>query len=84
MQPIQDLLNRIKWDKEFGNAQFKLGYWDRIERDIVVVSLQEVDYEHPSDDGFQMTDSEGNQVTIPFHRVRQVYRDGTLIWNRDG
>lgn len=83
MQPIQDLLNRIKWDGEFGSAEFKIGYWDRVEREIIVVPLQAIDYDHPKDDGFRMTDDQGNDVTVPFHRVRQVIRNGELIWNRD-
>lgn len=83
MQPIQDLLNRVKWDPEFGNARFELGYYDRIERGIVIVALADVDYDHPTADGFRMVDTEGNNVTIPFHRVRQVFRDGKLIWDRD-
>ncbi len=24
----------------------------------------------------------GEMVTIPFHRVKEVYRDGSLIWHR--
>jgi hypothetical protein len=28
--PIQDLLHRIRWDAEFGKAQFVIGYYDRV------------------------------------------------------
>jgi hypothetical protein len=30
MQPLQDLLHRIKWDLEFGRGEFALGYYDRV------------------------------------------------------
>lgn len=45
MQPIDKLLARIKWDKEFGDAAFAIGYLDR---------------------------------------VREVFRNGALIWQRPG
>lgn len=30
MQPLRELLDRIKWDTEFGKGTFALGYYDRI------------------------------------------------------
>jgi uncharacterized protein (UPF0248 family) len=82
MQPIHELLNRIKWDKEFGSAEFSIGYYDRVEHDIVIIPLKNMEYENPAEDGFQLVDAEGKTVTVPFHRVREVYRDGRLIWKR--
>lgn len=29
MTPIHELLNRIRWDKEFGQGRFEVGYHDR-------------------------------------------------------
>ena len=29
MIPIQELISRIRWDREFGNADFAIGYHDR-------------------------------------------------------
>jgi uncharacterized protein (UPF0248 family) len=34
MTPIQQLLNRILWDEEFGRGDFAVGIYDRVE-DIV-------------------------------------------------
>jgi len=31
MIPIQELLNRIKWDKSFGAGRFEITYYDRVE-----------------------------------------------------
>jgi uncharacterized protein (UPF0248 family) len=28
MTPLHELLNRIRWDPEFGRGQFKIGYLD--------------------------------------------------------
>jgi hypothetical protein len=40
MIPIHKLLSRIRWDAEFGGADFKIGYYDRVEDDIVIVPMK--------------------------------------------
>ena len=42
MLPIQDLLNRIRWDEEFAKADFVVGYYDRQKRAIVRVPFNEI------------------------------------------
>lgn len=83
MQPIHELINRIRWDAEFGAAEFSIGYYDRVEKRIIVVPLGRASYDHPDAESLRFEDDEGRTVNIPFHRVRQVFRDGELIWNRD-
>jgi uncharacterized protein (UPF0248 family) len=41
-----------------------------------------MEYGDAKDEGFQLVDEEGRQVSVPFHRVREVYRNGRLIWKR--
>ena len=31
---------------------------------------------------FDVVDDEGVSRSIPYHRVRQVFRDGKLVWSR--
>lgn len=31
MIPVHELLNRIRWDKEFGQGRFEIGFFDRYE-----------------------------------------------------
>jgi len=31
MKPIHEILNRIRWDREYARADFKVGYYDRLE-----------------------------------------------------
>jgi len=82
MTPIHELLNRIRWDPEFGRGNFELGYFDRIEGRIIVVPFLKVDF--PEDDlhAFHLGDAEGQAHRVPFHRVREVYKDGQRIWHR--
>jgi len=84
MIPIQKLLDRIKWDSEFGQGDFSIGYYDRVEDRIIRVNLKEVIVEEGNHYSFKLMDLEGVVQTIPFHRVREVLKNNTLIWSRDG
>ena len=80
---IRDLLNRIRWDKEFGRGRFEIGYFDHMEHKIKRISLQEMIFEESNHFSFQLQSSEGDVVSIPFHRIREVYKDGERIWQRN-
>jgi uncharacterized protein (UPF0248 family) len=82
MIPIQDLLHRIQWDPVFGGASFTIGYFDRKARKIFRVSLQRVHLERGEHFSFDVEDQDGKVRMVPFHRVREVWRDGVLIWER--
>ena len=82
MIPIHELLSRIRWDPEFAKGDFQLGYYDRTEDRIILVPLKEVTFPEESPQTFQLTDLEAQVHRIPFHRVREVYRDSQRIWHR--
>ncbi len=82
MIPIHELLNKIFWDSEFGKGIFEIGYYDRMERKIIRVSFKKILLEKGNHATFQLMDVHGELQTIPFHRVREVYKDGDLIWSR--
>ncbi|MEJ2690843.1 MAG: DUF504 domain-containing protein [Deltaproteobacteria bacterium] len=82
MLPIQDLLNRIRWDEKFGWGRFEIGYYDRLENRIVKIPFTEIDF--PAGDHFCFRIAGGSEepLSIPFHRVRKVWKDGIVIWER--
>ena len=82
MTPIRELLNRIRWDADFARGKFELGYFDRVEGRIMVVSFREVAFPEDDPQSFQLVDTEGRRQRVPFHRVREIYKDGQLIWQR--
>jgi uncharacterized protein (UPF0248 family) len=84
MIPIHELLNRIKWDHEFGQAEFIIAYQDRFEDKLVKVALKELLFDSEDHFDFELTDDLGETHSIPLHRIREVYRNGRLIWHRDG
>jgi len=83
MIPIQDLLHRIRWDPEFGSGEFVIGYYDRVEHEIIRVPFREIALPKDGPGVFELIDHEGQVHTIPLHRVRSVYKNGELIWHRE-
>ncbi len=82
MIPIQDLLHRLRWDPQFAQGEFTLGYYDRVARDLVLVPYREIRLLPEDHFGFTVVDAEGTAHSIPFHRVKVVYKDGAAIWSR--
>jgi uncharacterized protein (UPF0248 family) len=82
MVPIHELLNRIRWDKDFAQAQFEVGFYDRHEKSVQRVPLKDISFPADAHHAFELTDKQGETHRIPFHRVRLVYRNGELIWHR--
>jgi uncharacterized protein (UPF0248 family) len=82
MTPIHEVLNRIRWDKEFAKGAFQLGYYDRTEDRIILVSLTELNFPSDNSQTFELTDAEGQIHRVPFHRVRELYKDSQRIWHR--
>ena len=82
MMPVQDLLNRMRWDKEFGKGHFVIGYYDRNQQRVVRVPFKETWIREDDHFSFAFVDEEGERHAVPLHRIREVYKDGALIWHR--
>lgn len=82
MIPLHELLSRIRWDAEFGRGEFRIGYLDHQRNELVTVPLQEVLPDPESHFCFNVTDEEGVVRSVPYHRVKEVWKDGALIWQR--
>ena len=83
MKPIQEHLNRIRWDHEYAKANFSIGYYDRLENKIILLLFQELYFDDNDHFDFQILDEDGVTHTIPLHRIKELYRNGELIWSRD-
>jgi len=82
MTPIHELLARMRHDPEFGQGVFELGYLDRFDTQVQRVALGLIDFPEGEKRVFEFVDADGLRRRIPFHRVREVCRDGALIWQR--
>lgn len=83
MQPIHELLNRIHWDKDFARADFIIGFYDRVEKHIIQKSMKEVCFDKNDHYFFHFYDDEGEEHSVPLHRIKEVFRNGELIWHRE-
>ena len=82
MMPIQELLNRIRWDKEFSKGRFEIGYHDHLAQQIIRIPFEHIHFAEGNHFAFRIQDQDGGVRSIPFHRVRIVYKDGMPIWQR--
>jgi uncharacterized protein (UPF0248 family) len=82
MIAIRALLDRIRWDREYGRGAFAVGYYDRVEGRIIVVPFAALHFDPDDHFSFRLSDAAGALHTIPLHRVCAVYRDGECIWQR--
>lgn len=83
MQTIRQLLNRLRWDPRFRAGRYDIGYYDRCVRQIVVVPFAALEFPPGDRFAFEVMDTGGNVHHVPFHRVRRVWRDGRLLWQRN-
>ena len=86
MIPIHELLARIRWDPEFGAARFEIAYLDRARRALVRLPLERIRVKEGEEGrfGFEALEGDGSVHSVPYHRVRAVWRDGELLWSRRG
>ncbi|MBC8206554.1 MAG: DUF504 domain-containing protein [Kiritimatiellales bacterium] len=81
MEPIRELLSRIRWDEEFGRGEFEVGIYDRVADAVFFQPLENVCVEKENHAAFTLCVDETVQ-TIPFHRIREVHKNGVCIWRR--
>lgn len=82
MQPIHELLSRIRWDPNY-KGDFEVAFEDHLQAELQRVPVNDMRFDAADRSTFRAFDPEGRLVSIPFHRIRKVYRDGQLIWSRD-
>ena len=82
MQPIHEVLSRIRWDPALAGHRFALAYEDHAARQDVVVPFEDLRFDRDTPGLFTVTDEHGEARSIPLHRVRAVYQDGEIIWRR--
>lgn len=83
MTPLHQLLSRIRWDADFGAAHFVLGYYDRVADRIVRVDLRDLSFDPENPSMLNFFDDVGVRRSMPMHRVKEVFRDDRLIWQRE-
>ena len=83
MQTIQALLNRIRWDPEFSQAEFEIGFLDKLVQHQIRIPFQSMHFLESDHFFFHYLDEDGVEHQVPFHRIKSVYKNGELIWHRE-
>ncbi|MBI2101790.1 DUF504 domain-containing protein [Candidatus Woesearchaeota archaeon] len=78
MTPIQDLLNKIKWDKRENTSDYTLFYFDRILNKMISVPYNNIKRLEGS---FMVLNNE-DETNIPLHRIKKVAKKDAIIWER--
>jgi uncharacterized protein (UPF0248 family) len=79
---LDELLSRIRWDPAWPAGTHQVGYLDHGRREIVLVDLSCLRFERGNRFAVFLTGRDGREFTLPLHRVREVRRDGHVIWQR--
>jgi len=83
MKTAQEILSRIRWDENLDREEFEIGYFDRIENEIIRVAFRELRFPEDNHFSIEVVDENENIHSIPFHRVKDIYQNGELIWHRE-
>ena len=75
MISIFNLLNKIKWDKNLNQKDYKIKYQDRILNKLI-----ELDFENIKEINKEFIIF--NDKNIPLYRIKEVRKKGELIWSR--
>jgi uncharacterized protein (UPF0248 family) len=79
MQPIQDLINKIKWDENEDPSEYVIGYEDRVLKKVIEIKYSDI---KRIEDNFMVLDRDNEEVMIPLHRVRIVRKKDLVVWKR--
>jgi len=77
---IRDLLNKIKWDPNEHPKDYTILYYDRIKKANKKLKF---DYIKEIDSIFILVEVDDKKINLPIHRIREVRKDGKLIWKRE-
>jgi len=75
---IGDMLNKIRWDRNLKPEEYVIVYFDRIAETRFEVPFIAISRKG----NFFVINKNGQEVNIPLHRIRQVKRNGKVIWER--
>ena len=79
MQPIKDLLNKIKWDENLKKDEYIVNYLDSVEKKLIPLKFSEILRVEGS---FMVIEKDSQETYIPLHRIREVKEGEKLVWQR--
>ena len=77
MRPVQDIINKIKWDEKLQEEDFEIEYLDF--NNLVSMPYTSI---KKIEGLFMLVEKDGKEINIPLHRIRKVKEKGKVIWQR--
>ncbi len=78
MQPIHELLNKIKWDERENPDDYSILYFDRILKKPIKIPYVKI---KRIEDNLMVLDNE-EESNIPLHRIKKVEKNNIVVWER--
>ena len=75
---VGDILNEIRWDKKLKPEEYMIVYFDRIAEKTIEVPFLAMGREG----NFFTIEVNGRKMSVPLHRIRQIKRNGKIVWER--
>ena len=69
-------------DSKPASGRFAIGYYDRVAHAEQIVPFEAVILDPERPGMLAIQDETGFAVGVPLHRVRTVYKNGVVIWQR--
>lgn len=79
MQPIHELLNKIKWDKRENPEEYSIYHFDRISKTLIKINYIDI---KRFEDNFIIIERNNEEVNIPMHRIKKVTKKDFVVWER--
>jgi uncharacterized protein (UPF0248 family) len=79
---IRDLLNKYKWANEFDPSKCVIEYLHRENGDMLVKEVNFATCIDVTSSGFAIFLCEGEELSLPYHRIMRVLYDGEVKWKR--
>ena len=78
MQPIHELLNKIKWDKRENPEEYSIFYFDRILKKLIQIPYNKI----KRIEGSFMVIGNEEESNVPLHRIKKVAKNDIVVWER--
>jgi uncharacterized protein (UPF0248 family) len=72
-------MSRILWDQKERKEDYEIGIIDRFTKDISFIPASSIE---KTEGRFVMLRTDEGIVEIPFHRIRKVRKNGSVVWKR--
>lgn len=83
-QLIDELLNKIRWNEEFLSFKYEIGYVPQGAAKIELIGFEAMEFGEKDTEAFKLKGSGRHGEWIPFDAVVDVYKNGLLLWHKEG